>query len=166
MQAQTTEKFKEVDDKLAAHQKQLSSHDEDIADLRKSFAALSSSVASAQRSRSAPGHSDDGRNSEAFLSGFPNMERDDLLKRAGHVVGQPKGFVKISAPNGISNYVFVRFDSPESAREFIEVRRNKLPEGLFVKPNQSKERRDRNKLSNDKLAQARAEMVAKGCTED
>lgn len=56
---------------------------------------------------------------EAFLGGFGNLPKETLKRKAAEFVGTPTGFVAITCPGNVSNFVFIKFETAENVDTFI-----------------------------------------------
>ena len=103
---------------------------------------------------------------EAFLGGFPNTDSEQLKQRTSTIIGSPEGFVKISAPMGVTNHVFVKFATAEHMSDFVAAHKNTLPHGLRLKANKPSSQRSHNKLVYGKLMDSQSQLISKGFRAD
>ena len=158
-----SDKFNTIDAESQLHGSSINTHSQLITELQTQNASLLEKVTSLEsgatrRSASATVKGNNPRAHEAFLGGFPKLERETLRQRAADVIGTPPGFVRISAPGDVANHAFVEFRCPEDMRTFVREKRNELPNGLRIKPNRDADQRARGRNMFD----VRQKLVAAG----
>eukprot|EP00973_Karenia_brevis_P086265 11962895-Karenia_brevis.AAC.1 len=104
-----------INDNFTKIIERLDKHDEDIADLKLRYDSHDAQITDLtnrlrllekdrSRASSVSARPSDQQKLEAFLGGFPSLERHALLARAESIVGKPTGLIKVIAPGPVASY--------------------------------------------------------------